>query len=544
MSSESPQPVPSKTVATVILQQLSLFGVKRIYGVVGDAIFGLIDALEEQESITFISVKHESVAAMMAAAEAKITGEIAVCIGQMGPGLGNLMNGIGDAYLDGSPVLVITGQAPTKKIGTSYKQLINQQEMVQAVTKFSKLVVHPDSVTEALVRAVHTAVAQSTVSHLSLPMDIFTMPTIKKPEEPTPLPMCTPITDQLKKAIQLMSAAKRPMLLMGNSARSIKNEIQQLADDWGCGIAMAYGASGIIPEGNPFRLGGLGEGGNPFLTDIFKQADVVLAIGTSWWPTGYTPKNAHVIQIQKIQEKLGNGIPVDCGLVGEMGAIITQLTERLATYTIKNEWIEQIQQCKEAWSIQNEIEGEVSTTPIHPSRIIRELEKHMDSNTIVALDEGDSTLWFMRNFLKECQHVVLSKHWRTMGAGLPAAMAAKLCLPDAQVICITGDGGLAMVLADLLTAVRYQLKITMVVFNNGTLQMERNKMILKHLNAAATQITNPNFVEVAKACGWSAQHVQSVDELATSIKEAVSSPKPYLLNVATAQANYPDYHIS
>ena len=236
-------------------------------------------------------------------------------------------------------------------------------------------------------------------------------------------------------------------------------------------------------------------------------------------------------------------MPVDCGVVGEMRNIVSQLVDGLQTHTIHQNWVKQIQQCKEAWSIQNENEGNESGYPLHPSRIIRIVEKHVTPNTIIALDEGDSTLWFMRNFRGECEHVLLSKRWRTMGSGLPAALAAKLCMPDKQIICITGDGGLAMVLADLLTAARYQLKMTLIVFNNGTLQMERNKMLVKGFQTEGTDITNPDFAGLAKACGWDAHRIQSGDDLNQKIKLAQSSQSPVLLDVPTAQVSYPNYQI-
>lgn len=534
------QPI-SRTVAEAILEQLDLCGVKRIYGVIGDAIFGLMDAIAKQNRIVFISVKHESVAAMMASAEAKCTGGLGVCIAQMGPGLANLINGLGDAHLDGSPVLAITGQAPVKKIGTTYKQYINQQELVQAISDYSELVVHPDAVIDSLTKAIHTSIGNGAVSHLSIPVDIFTAQTLVQPNRVPIVSEKGGCTNKLEQVLQFMRLAKNPIILVGKEVRHFRLDIQQLAEHWGSGVTLGYGATGIFPESFQLGLGGLGEGGNPFLTELFKQADVILAVGTSWWPKGHTPTNARVIQIQDRRIKLGNGMPLDCSMVGNIEEIVLQLINGLQTHNHNQNWINQISQCKQNWSNQNESEGKRSGYPLHPSKIVRMIERWTSENTIIALDEGDSTLWFMRNFRAQCEHVLLSSRWRTMGFGLPAAMAAKLCMPTKNVVCITGDGGLGMVLADLLTATRYQLQITLIVFNNGTLQMEKNKMELKGLIPEGTEIANPDFIKLASACGWDAYRIQTEDELEQLLKVVQTSKNPVLIDVPTSQIKYPNY---
>jgi len=531
----------SQSIAEAILGHLHKQGVKRIYGVVGDAIFGLLDAIAKQSAIQFVSVKHESVAALMASAEAKLTGELGVCIAQMGPGLANLINGLGDAYLDRCPVLAITGQAPLNKIGTDYKQYIDQQVFVQAVAEYSELVVHPDAVIKSLSRAIHTSLTMETVSHLSIPADVFAMSTSYHPFESNYTIIGEPDNQQLQQALQMMEQAKRPMMLLGDKARQAEKEIQRLAVIWGSGLALGYGATDVMPESAPNLLGGLGEGGNPYLTGRFKEADVVLTIGTSWWPDECTPGNARLIRIDDRMTGLDDGKPMDCGIVGKIASIVSQLAAGLKDYRINPDWIKQIQQCKHNWALQNDKEGNESGFPLHPSRIVRAIKNMALPDAIIALDEGDSTLWFMRHFRVQRQRVLLSNRWRTMGFGMPAAMAAKCCLPDRQVLCVTGDGGFAMVLADMLTAARYNLRINVILFNNGTLQMERNKMTLKGLVPEGTEITNPDYVKLAKACGWDAYRVQAENDLEQALQTSLSGQKPILLDIPAAQVSYPDY---
>jgi pyruvate dehydrogenase (quinone)/pyruvate oxidase len=277
------------------------------------------------------------------------------------------------------------------------------------------------------------------------------------------------------------------------------------------------------------------------LAGRFKEADAVLVIGTSWWPDGLTPTDARIVQIADRPMGLGQGIPTDCCLVGAIGEIVDKLARALWDCAADSGWVRQIRQCRETWASQNEQEGLDGSFPLHPSRIVREVERHAAPDAIIALDEGDSTLWFMRNFRAKRQHILQSSRWRTMGFGLPAAMAASLCRPEQPVLCITGDGGLAMVLADLLTAARYRLRVIVILFNNGALQMERNKMEKKGLKPEGTDITNPDFVQLAQACGWVAWRIQSAEDLERRLQAALAGSHPTLLDVPTAPIVFPQY---
>ncbi|MEF2968431.1 thiamine pyrophosphate-binding protein [Paenibacillus sp. M1] len=536
-----PKGTEMQNVADVIIKQLQLWGVKRIYGVIGDAIFGLMDGLARQNDLEWIGVKHESVAAMMASAEAKLTGRIAVCATQMGPGLTNLITGLGDAYLDGVPLLAISGQAPTRKIGTAYKQFIDQQGLVQAVTGLSRLVIHPDAVVDSLTEAMFTAVDQTTPVHLSIPSDLWTLPCGVTPREPVRIANQAIGSEQIRQAANLMLAAKRPMILVGNRARSAGDMVRKLADAWGCGIVMSYGAKGIIAHSHPYQLDGLGEGGNPFASDLFKQSDFVLAIGTSWWPEHKVPEHAQVIHIEERTSMLGKVIPSQFGIAGNIAEIVQALTEGLRDYRSHPDWLQLVNQCKQAWNDQNNLERAITSSPLHPAAIVGAIEQTMDNDAIIALDEGDVTLWLLRNFRGTTQQLVLSERWRTMGFGLPSAMAAKCSYPNRQVVCVTGDGGLGMVQADLITAARYGFPITVVVFNNGTLQMEQDKMMMKRLSTFGPEISNPNFVQIAEASGWVAKRAKSIDELRTALEEAKLISKPYLIDVPTANITHPDF---
>ncbi|MEX2462064.1 MAG: thiamine pyrophosphate-dependent enzyme [Paenibacillaceae bacterium] len=397
---------------------------------------------------------------------------------------------------------------------------------------------------DALTLAMNKSVSSRTVSHLSIPKDLFHLVTSSHPNQPPRISPPSSDPEGLQQALEIMRSAKQPMILVGSSIQLNSGVLQTLAEAWGCGIAMSYGAIRIVPDAYPYMLNGLGEGGNPFLTDLFKESDVVLALETDWWPEQNAPSHARVVQIARQSETIGISLPMDAGLIGDIRVNVLQMIEGLKNYTRNPLWINRIQRCKQTWSAHNEKEGKHAQSPLHPSSIIRAIERNINDDAIIALDEGDSTLWFLRNFRAQHQQVLLSNRWRTMGFGLPAAMASKLCFPQKQIVCITGDGGLGMVLADLLTAKHYGLVITVIVFQNGTLQMEQDKMFMKGIQPEGTTLTNPDFAMVASAFGWLAHRITNTEQLEDALNQAKTSHIPVLLDVDTEQIPHPDFQTS
>lgn len=531
-----------RTVSELMLDQLYMFGIRRIYGVVGDATFGLIDALAKQDKIKYIAVKHESTAAFMASAEAKLTGGLGVCTATMGPGAANLINGLGDAHADRAPVLAITGQAESGKIGTEYPQYIDQQELVKPFAAYSANLASPDATIEVLQKAARTSLGQRVVTHISIPKDIMMMPAEGEPRRlPDVIEGASSFTkESLKHAADIMRTAKRPMILAGLGATSVSADLEKLADLWGAGILTSLGGKGLFDESSPLVLQGIGEGGNPHAADVFKQADVVLLAGTTWWPEGFVPTDARIIQIDRQFDKFVKEIPTELGIMGKTEEVIPILTESLQQFSRSEEWVEYLQQAKEKWAAQNEEEGNTKGYPVHPSRIIRAIDRTVAPDAILALDTGDNTVWTNRNFKQKEQSVLFSGYWRTMGFGLPAAMAAKLIKPEKQVVAIVGDGGLQMVLADLLTASRYELDITVVVLNNESLQMERDKLKVAKKQEVGVDLTNPDFVKLAEACGWKGLRPTSDTELESVMEEALNTKGPTLVDISTAQVFFPE----
>lgn len=531
-----------KTVAELIIEQLHLMDVKRIYGVVGDTIIGLIDALANQDTIQFIAVKHESVAALMASAEAKLTGRLGVCTATMGPGVTNLLNGLGDAYADKAPVLAITGQAPSEKIGTDFQQYVNQQDLVKPFAEYSVNLTSPDAIIEVMQKAAQKSLGQRAVTHLSIPKDFFDATTeVQTRLLPKLVKSSSTIEEESKNRIlEVMKTARKPIILAGAGARGASESIEMLAEKWGASILTSLGGKGVFEATSPNLLQGIGEGGNPHAKSVFMEADVVLLAGVTWWPEGYVPKGSRIIQIDKNFDKIEKSIPVEFGIIGDTEEIIPKLNSGLEGYNKNDEWVRRCQKVKDTWSVQLEKEGNSAGSPVHPARIVRAIERTIDPDAILAIDTGDVTVWMNRIMRQQQQRVLFSGYWRTMGFGLPAAMAAKLNEPHQQVVAVVGDGGLQMTLADLLTAKRYGIKITVIVLNNESLQMERDKIKAEGGDEVGVGLTNPDFVKIAEACGWKGLDVESDSSLETTITEALQSDLPALVNVRTAQIFFPE----
>lgn len=396
--------MPAQSVADFIIKQLASWGVKRIYGVAGDGNLHLFDCLSRNNAIRLITVRHETTAALMASAEAKLTGKLAVCTATMGPGLGHLLNGLADAWADRVPVLALTGQVESDKIGADEKQYIDQQLFIQPLAAFSATVSAPAAAQTLLRKAMHLALEKKTLTHLSIPKDILKAPVSLTPVPPPLLIRpASPEKRELEKALTLMIGAKKPVILAGAGAKRAEREISKLAEVWGAPIVTSFGAKGVFSERNPEVLGGIGEGGNPLIPSWIRSADVVLCAGVMWWPAAYTPGAARVIQIDTRPENVGRSVPAEIGIIGDVSVTSTLLASGLLEhdYIPDASWKTEALQMRSEWSRQQNREGRKNDSAdagIHPSVLIRAVENVVDDNAIIAVDTGDVTVWVNRQF--------------------------------------------------------------------------------------------------------------------------------------------------
>lgn len=532
-------------VAEFMLAQMAAWGVRHMYGVIGDAILPLMDAASRQEAVRFVPVRQEAAAGFMASAEAKLTGRPAVCVGTSGPGLANLINGIGDAYADRVPLLVLTGQVESYKVGTDVKQYVDQQAMVSGLTGYSALLAGPGAAPQVMLRALKTALGEGRVAQVSVPKDYWSAPVdaAVRPPEPYLTAPPVPAAQVLAEAAARLRAARRPVILAGHGARPAAAALLELADALGAGVVLALGGKGMVPGRHPLVLGGVGTGGSQAAHRALRDCDLVLVVGSTWWPSQYMPKDAVVLQVDLVPGNIGAQAPVAFGVPGDSSVVVPTLLAELKRDPgrSRTDWTAQVAAWRAEWDAVLAAEGDGGGAGVHPARLIRSIEAVAPPDSIVTLDTTDALLWFNRHFHGDGHRVLFSGVWRSMGFGLPAAAAAKLCEPGARVVALVGDGGLGMTLGELMIPAQQALDLTVIVSRNGSLALEENKANAEGLQPFGHTLHNPDFAAVARAFGWQAWRVDRPEELDQALQAAVAHPGPALVDVWTA--NDPKLHI-
>ncbi|MDB4897753.1 MAG: pyruvate oxidase [Firmicutes bacterium] len=546
-------------VATFLLRQLAAWGVKRVYGVIGDAIIPLMDQFSRQTELQFIPVRHESAAGFMAAAEAKLDGSLGVCIGTSGPGLANLINGIADAYADRVPLLVVSGQVASDKVGSDTKQYVDQQAMVQSLAGYSALLAGPGALPAALTQALKVAIGEGRVAHLSVPKDYWMADVPAEVRPPEPFLTAPPVVEPgaLEAAAAMLRAARRPLMLAGHGSRPGAGSLLELAETWGAGVMLALGGKGMVPGDHPQVLGGVGQGGSMASHRALAAADLLFVAGSSWWPAKYMPQQIKLVQLDRSGANIGLHHPVDLGLPGESGVVLPELLRALQADPglERSGWVDSLSGWKREWQETLAAEARAgggtpadartpagadaappasAPTPVHPAALVQAIERVAATDAIITLDTGEHLLWFNRHFAGNGQRILFSGTWRSMGFGLPAASAAKLCRPDAPVIALVGDGGLTTLLGELAVPIQEGLAVTVVVSRNGALGLEAHKARSEGFRPFGHELRNPDFAAVARAFGWHAWRVDHQAELDGALSAAVMSGGPALVDVHTA----------
>jgi pyruvate oxidase len=543
VNANQPEAEAKYTTAQFILEQLKAWEVKRIYGVIGDATLGLLDELGKQDAIRYIPCRHEGAAALMASAEAKLTGKLAVCTATSGPGIANLINGLADAAADYAPVFAVTGQVDRAKIGTRTKQYIDQQKLAASVALPSELVTHPDALPELMEQALKEAFLQGKVAHLSIPKDLYPEK-VKGEVKPYEAHLHQPLyasEQELDELAKLLSEADRPVLMIGRGVAAVCQHVKQLAESLSAAVVTSLPARPLFPNDHELYAGGIGQGGSEASAILLAESDCIVILGATWWPDEYVPTQARIIQVDMNRTAIGAGKALAKGVVGDLNHIVPELVtgERMKSKD-RSGWKSRITEVTAGWKRQLEAEAAQGGTAIPPQRIISTIAKHAAENAVLAVDTGDHTLWFNRGFeTKPGQEVLLSGRWRTLGFALPAAIAAKLTDPSRQVIAIAGDGGAVQTLLEFQTAVEQQLPIVLVIMNNSSYAMEKNRMVQAGLNPLGSVIQNPDFAKIAEACGGIGMKVDTADKLNDCLAQALRMDKPVLIDVVTAPTLVP-----
>ncbi|TDX52876.1 thiamine pyrophosphate-binding protein [Orenia marismortui] len=524
----------SQKLTKVMIEQLSKWGVDHIYGYPGDSILKFISELKESP-IKFYSTKNESAASLMASAESKLQEKISVCVGDGGPGTANIVNGVADAYSDRTPMLLITGQVESYNIGTNYNQFIKQLNITDSLTVYSAIVSSPEVIVDLMVKAMIEAITKGGVSHLVVPMDMWDQKTNAQPRDYLPHldEIILPDEELINQAVDLINQAQKPIILYGRGAKECREELLQLSNKINGGLITTLAAQGMIEYQQALYLGGLGHTGNNKADNLLEEADLIIILGATWWPMNYVPREPKVIQFDAIKENIGMNHPVEIGVLANIQDSINLLLEKVSKKE-NQVWSDKVEGVRELYSNNLSKESKNGGKGICPKESIKAISEYISEDEIICLDSGDSVVWFGRYFSNRCKEVLISGKWRTMGFALPAALAAKINYPNLPVTAIIGDGGIGMVLAELLTAKRYNLAIRIIVFDNSVLAMEKNKMLVSNLEVDEVKLSNPDFIKLSEACGIKGVRVENINDLKKILAESKELKETMLIDIPTS----------
>ncbi len=540
------------TVAETIVQSLAQQGVRTIWGVVGDALNPVTDAIRRQEGVEWVGVRHEETAAFAASAQAQLGAPLGVCMGTVGPGSIHLLNGLYDAKKSHAPVVAICGQVPLAEIGSEFFQEVNNEVLFQDVSVFCATVSSPEQMPGLLEQAVQGALHHRGVAVLTLPGDVGGMDI---PDDSPPPRFATqrqpvaPDADRLREAAGRIDSAAKVSLLVGIGAREAREEVLALADRLAAPMVLTLKAKDGLEGDNPFQVGQTGLIGNPAARGALEGADLLLMIGTDFPYSDWYPVGKEVIQIDDRGEHIGRRTSVDLGLVGDARLSVKELLGMVAAKEDRAH-LEGAREHFESWhGRQREL---ASTEPDHglvarvrstfenpddrirPEALAAAVDAHAASDAIFTSDTGMSTVWLSRFVtMSGARRLIGSYNLGSMANAMPQALGAQALDRGRQVIAFCGDGGLTMLLGDLITAVTHDLPVCFVVFDNGRLGMVKLEQEQGGLPEFGTVLENPDLAAVARALGLEGIRVEEPAELDGAVRAALAAKGPVLLDVVT-----------
>lgn len=542
-----------KKVSDFLLERLAAWGIKRIYGYPGDGINGILGGLERhQDLLDFIQVRHEEMAAFMATAHAKYTGEVGVCMATSGPGAIHLLNGLYDAKLDHQPVVAIVGQSARMALGGSYQQEVDLPSLFKDVaSEYVQTVTDAAQVRHVIDRAVRIALAERTVTCIILPKDVQELEAVENPPHIHNSvhsgigyfsPNILPKAEDLKRAADILNQGKKVALLIGAGAKDAAAEVIEVADLLGCGVAKALLGKTVLPDTLPFVTGGIGLLGTKPSWDMMMECDTLLMVGSSFPYAEFLPKEgqARGIQIDIDGRMLNIRYPMELSLIGDSQATLRALIPLLQRKKDRS-WREKLEAEIRDWWKLVEARAREKANPINPGLVAWELSPRLPENAILSADSGTTANWYGR-LIKARGTMLgsLSGNLATMGAAVPYAIAAKFAYPDRPVVCFTGDGAMQMNgLNELITVQKYwqrwsDPRLIFIVLNNRDLNQVSWEMRVEAGNPRlplTQSIPDTDYEKVAVAFGLQGIRVDKPEDLGRAFDEAFAATRPVVLNV-------------
>ncbi|MFF5229859.1 thiamine pyrophosphate-dependent enzyme [Dactylosporangium sp. NPDC000521] len=539
----------------VLISRLADWGVDTVFGIPGDGINGIMEGLRRNaDRVRFVLTHHEEAAAFMAAAYAKATGRIGVCLATSGPGGIHLANGLYDAKLDHAPVLAITGMQETSVLGTGYQQEVDLTRMYEDVSVYNQLIVNPQQLPALVDVAIRHAYARRGVAHLCVPNDIQVAPANADPyqhvvpaQPPATAPVYLPSSvrprdEDVARAAEVINASTKAAILVGIGARGAGPLVERLADTIAAPVIKSLSGKMVLPDDSPYTTGGIGLLGTAPSEELIDDIDTLIMLGTNFPYTKHLPQpgKVKVVQVEIEETRAGMRLPTDVPLIGDVEATLQALIPRLTRRADRSHLL-RYQTLMRDWNEQMHALENGERDPIAPQYLASCLDELANEDAVLCCDSGTIATWAARHWhIRGGREFYLSGNLATMAPGLPYSIAIQHAYPDRQVIAYQGDGGFAMLMAEFNTACRYNLPIKVVINNNNALgQILWEQMVLGYPeHGVRFGDPKPDFSAWAHGCGAFGARVEKSGDLRAALVEAFTHRGPALVDV-TVDPNEP-----
>ena len=529
----------SKTAAEFLVESLEKAGVKRVYGVVGDSLNGITDALRRRKSIDWIHMRHEEAAAFAAGAEAHLTGNLAVCAGSCGPGNLHLINGLFDCQRSGVPVLAIAAHIPSSEIGIDYFQATHPESLFKDCSHYVELVSSPGQLAQILRRAIRVAIAKRGVAVVVMPGDVALMKIeADAPEWIVPTrPVVRPSNSEVQGLAGFLNGAARVTLFCGAGCAGAHAEVVELARKLKAPIVHSFRGKEFLEYDNPYDVGMTGLVGFASGYLAMKNCDALLMLGTDFPYRAFYPEYAKIAQVDVRPEALGNRCSLHLGLLGTVKDTLDALLPAIKEKRDDSHLSDALADYKKARRDLDALaESRPSSSTIHPQYVTRLVSELASDDAIFTCDVGTPIIWMAR-YLKVNgrRRIIGSFNHGSMANAMLQAIGAQSAYPDRQVISMSGDGGFSMMMGDFITLTQLGLPVKVIVLNNGTLGFVEMEMKASGFLDAGCDLKNPNFALMAQAMGVRGFRVEKPQELKSAIEAALAHKGPALVDVVSAR---------